>query len=194
MKKIIAFVSLLAVAGSAAYGQGLINFANGAPGVNAPVTDTSAAKLSGGAYLADLFYGPVGTATSALTDLGLHQAFATGGSVGYFFGGGITLPVAGGTSYEFQVRVWQSSAGATWAAATGGGAGSPATYAGHGGTQWGFSNGFNVTPAVAPSPSSSLVGLTAFQLTPVVPVPEPTTLALGGLGAAALLLFRRRKN
>jgi hypothetical protein len=102
--------------------------------------------------------------------------------------------VAGGTPYEFQVRVWQASAGATWAAATGGGNGTAGTYLGNGGSQWGYSNPFNVTPATAPSPSATLIGLNAFQLSPVVPVPEPTTLALGGLGAAALLLFRRRKN
>src|SRR6266852_3878862 len=109
MKKIIAFVSMLAVVGAAS-GQGLINFTDGAVGLNAPVSDVNNVKLSGAAYLADLFYGPVGTATSALTDLGLHQVFASGGSAGYFFGGGITLPVAGGTPYEFQVRVWQASA------------------------------------------------------------------------------------
>lgn len=36
-----------------------------------------------------------------------------------------------------------------------------------------------------------LDGLQSFN---VVPVPEPTTLALAGLGAAALLMYRRRSN
>lgn len=198
MKKLIAFVTLVAVAGSAAHGQGLINFANAAVGVNAPVTDLSGVKLSGGAYAADLFYGPVGTSAAALTDLGLAASFSSiPAQAGYFIGGGVTLPVPGGQAYEFEVRVWQTAAGASWAAATGGGIGSLSTYVGHGGTQWGLSDIFRVIPSTAPSPSASLVGLNAFQLNPSFPppppIPEPTTLALGGLGSAVLLLFRRRK-
>lgn len=37
------------------------------------------------------------------------------------------------------------------------------------------------------------VGGIMMGLTPIVPVPEPTTLALAGLSGASLLLFRRRK-
>jgi hypothetical protein len=42
------------------------------------------------------------------------------------------------------------------------------------------------TPAGLPGISTESIGLT------VVPVPEPSTFALAGLGAAALLIFRRR--
>lgn len=43
------------------------------------------------------------------------------------------------------------------------------------------------------SPASSPVGTAAYNGLVLQPVPEPATIALGGLGAAALLLFRRRK-
>lgn len=43
----------------------------------------------------------------------------------------------------------------------------------------------------APGGSLGLAGISSFG---VAPVPEPTTFALAGLGAAALLIFRRRRN
>jgi len=48
--------------------------------------------------------------------------------------------------------------------------------------------------AVAPvNITSGAGGFDGLVMQSVVPIPEPTTMALGGLGAAALLLFRRRK-
>jgi hypothetical protein len=53
------------------------------------------------------------------------------------------------------------------------------------------------TPSVAGSgaPAQSIFGSSAGLINTFVltPVPEPTTIALGGFGAAALLYFRRRK-
>jgi len=43
------------------------------------------------------------------------------------------------------------------------------------------------------TPGAMPTGAAGFGSIVLVPVPEPTTIALGGLGAAALLLFRRRK-
>jgi hypothetical protein len=47
------------------------------------------------------------------------------------------------------------------------------------------------TPAT--TPGTLTVGSAGFGSLVLVPTPEPSTIALGGLGAAALLLFRRRK-
>jgi len=197
MKKALLILALGLVTASGAFAQGEIVFANFNSGVNSPITDTTGARLNAGAgangFYADLFYGAPGSTDAQLTDLGIAVPFSTGGGAGYFLGGGRTLPGQSGNT-ELEVRVWQVSAGATWAAATGGGVGTAATYQGHGGTQWGVSVPITLNLPVAPTPSPDMTGLTAFQLTPVAPVPEPTTLALCGLGAAALLLFRRRKN
>jgi len=45
----------------------------------------------------------------------------------------------------------------------------------------------------SPTPGTTTAGNGGFSGLTVSNVPEPTTMALGGLGAAALLLFRRRK-
>jgi len=47
--------------------------------------------------------------------------------------------------------------------------------------------------AEPPGTPTDLAGLAGFQLTKVTIIPEPTTFALAGLGAAAVLIFRRRK-
>jgi hypothetical protein len=49
------------------------------------------------------------------------------------------------------------------------------------------------SPVPAPAlPLFGGTGLQGFSMTPTT-VPEPTSMALAGLGAAALLIFRRRK-
>jgi hypothetical protein len=49
-------------------------------------------------------------------------------------------------------------------------------------------------PSVSPPPTTpSLVDMPSIVLSGAAPVPEPSTFALAGLGAAALLIFRRRK-
>jgi hypothetical protein len=49
------------------------------------------------------------------------------------------------------------------------------------------STGVATPPAVFGAGAGQISGFT------ITSVPEPSTIALGGLGAAALLLFRRRK-
>jgi hypothetical protein len=67
-------------------------------------------------------------------------------------------------------------------------------------TGW-SSEATGLTPSIGIQPPTFLFGsdpdqISSFELTstsPLMPIPEPSTLALGGLGAAALLAFRRRK-
>jgi len=55
----------------------------------------------------------------------------------------------------------------------------------------------NVTPSVGaatpPYISSSTGGMQSFSVLPTGPVPEPSVFALSGIGAAALMLIRRKK-
>lgn len=83
-----------------------------------------------------------------------------------------------------QMVAWQGNYD-TWAAAF------AAWQAGTPDVLIGASNPLTLTlPASAQSTTLTyLTGLNSFA---IVPVPEPTTFALAGLGAAALLIFRRR--
>jgi hypothetical protein len=55
----------------------------------------------------------------------------------------------------------------------------------------GMSNVITVTATDAPAPPASLTGLQSFTIQPDA-IPEPSTIALGLLGAAALFLRRRK--
>jgi hypothetical protein len=57
----------------------------------------------------------------------------------------------------------------------------------------GFSNSTGNPAGSPPTPAALNTGAGEFQGLVLTTIPEPTTMALGGLGAAALLLFRRRK-
>jgi len=143
-----------------------------------------------------------------------NTATASGGRLNG--GAGVVVPTGwpAGVTNSFLVAGWSSNLG-TWANvqslitggsfATSGGsryqvAGNPAagSFLGISAVSFGASGG-----GTAALPSFSLFGSTptaqgtplntGFALFPVVAVPEPSSFALAGLGAAALMIFRRRK-
>ena len=57
MKQLVVIASF-AVAASSAFAQGMLNFANGAAGVNARITDIFGTPLAGTNYSADLYWAP----------------------------------------------------------------------------------------------------------------------------------------
>lgn len=109
---------------------------------------------------------------------------STSATVGSWFGHTDTLDtIPNGTTANMVVFVWDSSVSANPLAAKAAGG------------LYGASAIFTYTP-----PTASLTSPTDFlmyNLGPInvgiSPVPEPATFALAGLGAAALLIFRRRK-
>lgn len=187
MKKLIA-TTLATVASLAAFGQGTLNFANlNGTAVNAPVTlSDGTTKLAGAQYMAALLAGPsAGNLTQIAT-----TPFV---SAGYFLGGTQVIPtVAGGSTALVAIEVWNTTAGSTFATAKASGQANA----------WGmFATASTTTPlsvklgdpnATPPGTPAALVGLTALSLNGGV-IPEPSTFALAGLGAAALMFFRRRK-
>jgi len=187
MKKLLILtVTMAATIGALA--QGTINFSNGASGVNSPIFGSDGTtRLAGTGYIAQLW---AGSSAASMAPITPTATFGTGGSAGYFFGGSRTIPtVAQGSQAYFQVRVWEASAGATWAVAS-------ATIGAHvGGDTTGRLGpiiGPYQSPALGggPTPPPNLLGFQSFSL---YTVPEPSTIALGVLGLAGLLFIRRRK-
>lgn len=188
MKKLI-LTAALGVACVSAFAQGTLNFANAGVGYQAKVTDTGGVGLSGSAWSADLYW-HVGVVTDSTTlaALGAPATFSTVASqAGFFFGGPRTVPTAPNTPITVQVRVWDTASGSSWLAAS-------TTQ----GAQIGESVLFQISLADPnATPAGIPVGMTGigghpFQ-TALVGIPEPSTLALAGLGLAGMLVLRRRK-
>jgi len=179
------------------FGQGGVVINTRGGGVDAQVTDTLTGQLvTGNAYLAQLYYGAPGVAEDAMVAVldapggtTATPAWFTPASLpGYILtstGGGnrYTDPavVAPGANTDFQLRAWQASLGATWEAALG--AWDSTTVMGKSGIITVATSANNLD---TPKP---LAGLASFDL---VPVPEPSVIALGAIGLVALL-WRRRK-
>jgi len=189
--------TILAVAASLAmtisgFSQGYITFQNNGTelltipgGASAPVTGTSGIDV-------ELFYqkdtGQAAPAPITAASLGSWEGISTPlATIG---------PIAGRFSQSVITGNDIAGAGEVWleAVAFNGSSTSlqnallnPATtMIGYGNV---FAQGTGDGGSVA-AVSTALNGLTGFAL---APVPEPSTIVLGGLGAAALLAFRRRK-
>lgn len=189
MKKLF-ITTVLAVGSIAAYGQGTFNFNNfSPPGVDAPVS-----KGAGGLVDSVNYYASVSWAQGTVSDptaLALIPSSATpffgAGFPGYFFNStGISPGATVNGVITVQVQYWNNLTGNSFAAAR-----NNFTPANPG--EWGQSGLFQITLGnSATALPADLVGLGPIQLT-INPVPEPSTLALIGLGTGALLFFRRRK-
>jgi hypothetical protein len=180
MKK-LAIVAVCLMATVGAYAQGSFAFGNRvtSAGIDAPVLDGAGARLDGTAYLAQLFVNgnPVGT----------PLAFRTGAAAGYISTTSVDAGVPYGTTVDVQMRAWRVAAGADYAAAS---ASMDASRLGNAGASATLSLAASGVNALGlPDPPANLTGLQGFSL---VVVPEPSTIALGLLGAA-LLFLRRRK-
>jgi hypothetical protein len=97
----------------------------------------------------------------------------------------------------YVVLGWSVNEG-TWANVSAALTGGSWLTTGANGGLFGYSSVGYVMAATSPSPAVIIFGAstglinTPWQLTPI-PVPEPSTIALAGLGALGMLMFRRRK-
>lgn len=176
MKKLIvaAAVGLTAIGAMA---QGQFNFNNRVPAavppIDAKVFDSNGTTpLDGTAWFAQTY---IGTDANSLSPAGSAVNFRTGAGAGYIIGGGlVTTSFAGGTQIWVEMRAWEAAKGTTYEAAVAAGG------------KFGKSQAIQLTVAVAPNTPPDMQGLKSFSV-----VPEPSVMALGVLGAAALLLRRR---
>jgi len=176
--KTLILLNVLLAAACAAFGQGVIIFANAAQGVDAPVTNAAGSRILGpGPYVADFFWSANTNASmDGLSPFGVNAPFYTNpAQAGYFVGRGITLPVAL-QAILAQVRVWDTTYGATYEQARGSGG------------EFGFSNLILAYPDLPPGGGWPLIGLRGFQLQVI---PEPSVGAMLLLGGSVVLLRRR---
>lgn len=199
MKKLVLTLTAVAGLSLSALAQGTIQVdnANGAGGPTATALGLFF-NDNGTAYTAATLNVTVlgGPNASSLTPI----ATFVGPAALVSFGGGVYADPTGGAYVvpgvgsqqpaTLQVLAWRGSA-ATYAAA----ASSDRFLAWNGSAQvpsdtFTFVNGTGGPTPAPPKLPQSLDGMPAMIL---APIPEPSTMALAGLGAVAMLLFRRRQ-
>jgi len=192
MKKLL-LIGLLVGLTASAFAQGQVTLRN------VFNTDPSPTATTGGLFFLNTGNGPVlinqdfnavfygGSDSANLAVLGSFiGAGATGdnaGGAGTFFSGTVAS-IPGATSSAFlKIEAWTGSA-TTWANATG-----PGVFRNQ--VPGVFTNPLGNPNAQPPETPKDLDGMPAITLAGIIP--EPSSFALAGLGAAALLIFRRRK-
>lgn len=186
MRKLIALLAVSVVTVSA-LAQGTVNFNNNVwTGTSSrPVfAPDGVTRLVGTDYVAQLYFGTVGTPAASLQPIGNVGRFrvVTTASPGTWSGSTITLPgIAAGQTAALQVRVWNATL-------------FPAGYAAAvaGGGIRGASGEFSYTVPAGSTPAPNEFWMANFGSFTLV-VPEPSTIALGVVGLAGLLFLRRRK-
>lgn len=176
MKKLIVLAACLS-ASTLALGQGAFNMNSkvSADGIDAPVMYDGMKVDGADGWVAQTAMRT--TEAGPFTPIGEVVAFRSGKAAGYFSGGAVDTGLAAGTQVFLQVQAWNTADGATYADAE-------AAFG-----PIGASNVIGLNVTAPPDTPPNMVGLEGFS---VAIVPEPSTMALGLLGIAALMLRRRR--
>jgi len=180
MKKLLIAIAAVLIT-AATYGQGQVVFANrvGAAGLDAPVFIKGTQQGPGPSWTSQLFLVGAGGALTPLTPPSTFQEAGAGAAAvrdRYWTAQTVDVPgIAPGGNATFRVRAWQTALGNFDAAAT----------------ARGESQDFSVAVGGGTLPPANLTTLQAFNVTVI---PEPSVLALGVLGGAALLLRRRKQQ
>lgn len=193
MKKLILTLALVA-ATAASYGQGTISFSNTA---TSQVRVDGVVAPAGSALNFGVFFGGSAGSLSLSPTLGTISSTSQGiiwvggaASTAYQLAG-----FAANTQPFVQIRGWSSSFGSDWAAAQAAfNAGTPGVVFGQTAVLQVAGLGADTGPGTAIWQSAS--GTNPQRFTPLLlttAVPEPSTIALGVLGAGSLLFLRRKK-
>lgn len=200
MKTLTAIVCLSALITSA-FAQGLVNFINTATTLSSAVVNNTAVPTSGSVgswYYGLLIAAPSTTDPRAFSFSGVY---ATNLASAGLFSGGNNVQVPGwaaGASMSYLVAIWSASEGHDFHIEWMSGDILPFNTGNFGISAIGTGIAGAGTPA---SPAYNLfggatgiqTGFTAPVVGPVPVVPEPSSMAFAALGAAALLIFCRRK-
>jgi len=193
MKKLAGILCLSAMA-TGAFAQGTVTFNNSSTTLVSATVNNQTAAINGAA--GSYYFGLLTSASGAPGSFTFSGVYATNfptANGGRFIGGTVGVPGwTPGTTMSYEIAGWAASLGTTfnssWLTTAPGGLFGVSAIAS------GVSGGVNPTSGQS-FPTLPLFGGTGlnsgFTLTSAVP--EPTSMALAGLGAAALLIFRRRK-
>ena len=193
MKKTLLTLALVAVT-AATFAQGKISMVNDAnhavrwgSSLNLKPADIALAGVNVdgltplGASLSIELWGGVTAGTMTLQQT---TVMSTGGLPGIFGPRNFTSTLPGGVSAFFQVKVRETAFATAELAQTNSG-------------YFAFSPVFNFTPSATIAFANLVTGggstWAAAPLLVTANVPEPTSMALAGIGAAAMVIFRRRK-
>lgn len=207
MKKLTILATLALTSCLSAFGQGYFQFTSSASTAVWMFNGSSYVKAGGNTYMslmwsantnASPLTGGLRTPTNSVVPVswgeiagdanfqmahrdGTNLVALTGTGLGLGFINQGVVPLDGtapGQLIELYAIAWDSASGI-------GGVGNTALL--------GWSNPFFITLGSSQAPGSSLAGA-GMQAFGLQVVPEPATFALAGLGAAALLIFRRRRQ
>lgn len=200
MKKTILTLALVAVTAVTSFGQGKITFGNDStrlftitePAPGDAVGPVPAGPMPSGLTLVASLY--AGTSSSSLalqTSINLTGAdFLTAGRMA---NKAVLLTIPGAVAQTFQIVITDNTS--TRPANLN----APGTAANFGGVYFGTSGIFTAVPGTSVTypfiyqTTSPVLSTWAAGSINVAAVPEPSSMVLAGLGAASLLLFRRRK-
>jgi uncharacterized protein (TIGR03382 family) len=174
------------------FAQGQVYFANrvgmGGSVVNAPVTFLGTQEGLGPDYSVQLLLvGPDNSLTLLMPISTFNRAGTGAAAIASQYWAAKTVDVPGhfaGENLTFVVRAWRTAYGSYEAALLSSGLVAQSAR---------FSvvlGGLSSDPNVPPATPANLTSLKAFS---IVLIPEPSTITIGLLGAAALVMFRRRR-
>lgn len=183
--KIKAILFALALTGASAFAQGLVTFQNST--LFTPIkhdvdgNGTDEGNIPGGGDYS--FYFIYGLSSGNLNNTSATFLSGSTGRITTSGTAGIQLLVGGNQQVFFQMFGYATSGGSLAEATA---LGLPV-----------YTSGIiSLIPSESPSPAVPMFGTTvgsSFQGFTLVPVPEPSTIALGLLGAGSLLFLRRKK-
>lgn len=182
MKKVLSVLAALAIVGGSCFGASTagikLNNYDSNNGNGSPIFYLTSGTLAGAGCFVQVLGGKDAASLAPVT-VGGVSVFELSSDGSYDAGIGIVPGVDPGATASFQVLAWKGSA-------AGGFAGAAESVKSAVFTQ---ATGTIADPPAAPQPATFNFPA-GLVIAPVVP--EPTTLALGLIGAAGLLFFRRK--